>query len=133
MAFSVPPNEPPSQPAQSGSFPNGGAGFSGYLGPGPTGGFGGGGGGGYDGGGGGGGAPGGAPGSRFGDGRGGYSYVIGTALNSFGITGGNISGANGYVSIEAVPEPSTWAMMLAGFSALGGILLRRGRKGITPT
>ena len=63
------------------------------------GGYGGGGGGGYNGGGGGGGAPGG------GEDRGGYSYVIKTALDPFGITGGN-PGAAGYVSIEfvAVPE-----------------------------
>ena len=62
--------------------------------------------------------------------------MIKTALDAFGITGGN-SGANGYVSIDfigsSVPEASTWAMMLAGFSALGGMLLRRGRKAITPT
>jgi PEP-CTERM motif len=60
--------------------------------------------------------------------------VIKTARDAFGITGGN-SGVNGYVSISfvAVPEPSTWVMMLAGFGALGGMLLRRGRKAITPT
>jgi PEP-CTERM motif len=104
---------------------------------GEDGGFGGGGGSGYDNGGGGGGSPGGAGGSNYGDsgGQGGYSYVINTARNAFGITGGN-SGA-GFVSIDfvgsSVPEPSTWAMMLAGFSVLGAMLLRRGRKGITPT
>jgi hypothetical protein len=75
---------------------------SGYLGPGPAGGFGGGGGGGYDRGGGGGGAPGGG----YSD-QGGYSYVINTALDPFGITGGNMNSgsgpfnaANGYVSIK---------------------------------
>ncbi len=117
-------------PATSGSFPNGGDGFVGLGGVGPSGGYGGGGGGGYGGGGGGGGAPGGAP------GHGGYSYVIKTALDAFGITGGN-SGVNGYVSIDfigsSVPETSTWAMMLAGFSTLGGMLLRCGRKAIMPT
>jgi hypothetical protein len=71
------PGAPPQQPAQSGSFPNGGAGACCYHRGGPYGGFGGGGGGGYNGGGGGGGAP------------GGLSYVIGTARNAFGITGGN--------------------------------------------
>ena len=120
---------PDQQPAQSGSFPNGGAGACCFFLGGPSGGYGGGGGGGYNGGGGGGGAPGGAA------GQGGYSYVIKTALDAFGITGGN-SGVNGYVSIDfigsSVPEASTWAMMLTGFSALGGMLLRRGRKGITP-
>jgi hypothetical protein len=100
---------------------------------GEDGGFGGGGGSGYDNGGGGGGSPGGAGGSNYGDsgGQGGYSYVTSLVRDPFGITGGN-SGA-GFVSIIAVPESSTWAMMLAGFSVLGAMLLRRGRKGITPT
>jgi hypothetical protein len=95
---------------------------------GPDGGYGGGGGGGYNGGGGGGGAPGGGP------GQGGYSYVTPSARDPFGITGGNHAG-NGYVSIDfvgsSVPEPSTWAMMLAGFSLLGGMLVRRGKKPTT--
>jgi PEP-CTERM motif len=102
---------------------------------GENGGFGGGGGSGYDNGGGGGGSPGGAGGSGSGDfgsyfsgGHGGYSYVTSLARDAFGITGGN-SGA-GYVSINfvAAPEPSTWAMMLAGFSLLSGMLVRRGKK-----
>ena len=110
-------------PAENGSFPSGGQGAGLCLAAGvcgtvaPMGGYGGGGGG----------APGGAA------GQGGYSYVIETALDSFGITEGN-SGGSGYASIEffAAPETSTWAMMLAGFSALGGMLLRRGWKAITP-
>ena len=121
---------PPGQiPAQSGLFPEGGAGACCYFGGGPAGGYGGGGGGGYNGGGGGGGAPGGS------GGHGGYSYVIGTARNSFGITGGNVflhEGVDGYVSIDfvgtAVPEASTWAMMLAGFTGLGALALPRKRK-----
>ena len=99
---------------------------------GPSGGFGGGGGGGYDGGGGGGGAPGGAGG--FGSGGGGYSYVIDTARNAFGITGGNMGDSgNGYVSINfvAAPEPSTWAMTLMGFAGLGWLASLRRRK-LTP-
>jgi PEP-CTERM motif len=129
------PDYVPGLPATSGSFPNGGQGAtvcfaSGGCLSGPitgSGGYGGGGGAGYNGGGGGGGAPGGAA------GQGGYSFVTGLARDPFGITGGN-SGYSGYVSINAVvPEPSTWAMMLAGFSVLGAMLLRRGRKGITPT
>jgi hypothetical protein len=125
-----PPGTPPYQPAQSGSFPNGGAGACCYLGPGPAGGFGGGGGG-YDGGGGGGGAPGG--------GGGGFSYVISTARDAFGITGGNMnsgsygSAANGYVSIDflGAPEPSTWAMTIMGFAGLGWLAHMRRRK-LTP-
>jgi hypothetical protein len=94
---------------------------------GPNGGYNRGGGGGYNGGGGGGGAPGGGP------GLGGYSYVTRLARDAFGITGGN--SGNGYVSIDfvgsSVPEPSTWAMMLTGFSLLGGMFVRRGKKPTT--
>ena len=94
---------------------------------GPSGGYGGGGGGGggYNTGGGGGGAPG-----RFN--QGGYSYVIDTARNAFGITGGNGTTfpGNGYVSINfvAAPEPSTWAMTLTGFAGLGWLARLRRRK-----
>jgi hypothetical protein len=110
------------QPAQAGSFPNGGAGACCYYGGGPAGGYGGGGGGGYNGGGGGGGAPG-----------GGGSYVIGAARDPFGITGGNMGDfdlGNGYVSINlvAAPEPSTWAMTLMGFAGLGWLARLRRRK-----
>jgi hypothetical protein len=72
-----PPFSGPQQPAQPGSFPNGGAGACCYFGGGPSGGYGGGGGGGYDTGGGGGGAAG-----VRGYG-GGYSYVINTARNAW--------------------------------------------------
>jgi hypothetical protein len=119
-------------PATAG-FPSGSVNGGGYgtkivnypnvIAAGPDGGFGGGGGGGYNGGGGGGGDPGGGP------GLGGYSYVTPSARDPFGITGGNSAG-NGYVSINfvAAPEPSTWAMMLTGFSLLGGMLVRRGKR-----
>jgi hypothetical protein len=60
--------------------------------------------------------------------------VTNTALNPFGITGGNgenFGAANGYALIDfvgsAVPESSTWAMILAGFSAMGVMLARRAR------
>jgi hypothetical protein len=129
-------NFPGQTPAQPGSFPFGGAGACCYFGGGPPGGYGGGGGGGYSGNGGGGGAAG-----VRGYG-GGYSYVIGTARNAFGITGGNTSvgppwndgDANGYVSINfvAAPEPSTWAMTIAGFIGLGWLAHLRKRK-LTPT
>jgi PEP-CTERM motif len=91
---------------------------------GPSGGYGGGGGAGYNFAGAGGGAPGG---SSYG--AGGYSYVIDTAREPFGITGGNPAG-NGYVSINfvAVPEPSTWAMAVAGFAGLGWLARLRAPK-----
>jgi PEP-CTERM motif len=97
-------------PATAGSFPFGGVGTSSNFGSGPAGGYGGGGIGPANGGG------------------GGYSYVINTARNAFGITGGNMNGytgqgvgADGYLSTNfvAAPEPSTWAMMLLGFAGLG--------------
>jgi PEP-CTERM motif-containing protein len=126
------PDYLPGIPAQSGSFPNGGQGAQACFPTGscftiaPSGGYGGGGGGGYESGGGGGGAPGGAA------GQGGYSFVTGLARDPFGITGGN-PGYSGYVSINAVvPEPSTWAMMLAGFTGLGWLARLRRRK-LTPT
>jgi hypothetical protein len=115
--------DPDATPAQAGSFPYGGAGARGNYGAGPSGGYGGGGGGGYDGGGGGGGAEG-----AFGFG-GGYSYVTSAARDPFGITGGN-PGAYGYVSINflAAPEPSTWALTLAGFAGVGWLAHRRRRR-----
>ena len=63
--------------------------------------------------------------------------MINTARNAFGITGGNMNGftgngdgANGYVSINfvAAPEPSTWELMLAGFTGLGWLAHLRRRK-----
>jgi hypothetical protein len=126
----------PQQPAEAGSFPNGGSSACCYFGGGPSGGYGGGGGGGYNGGGGGGGAPGGAGGPGNSGGGGGSSYVINTARNAFGITGGNMSGytlgygPSGYVAINfvAAPEASTWAMTVAGFAGLGWLARMRRRR-----
>jgi hypothetical protein len=110
-------------------YGGGGGGGSFVFGGGPSGGYGGGGGGGFSGPGGGGGAP------------AGESYVISTARNAFGITGGNMngnnefsSGANGYLSIDfvAAPEPSTWAMTLTGFAGLAGSLACAGASSRRP-
>ena len=88
----------------------------------------GGGGGGFSGGGGGGGAF-----ALNTVGGGGSSFVNVAGMDpsfAFGVRNGD-----GLVSITevnpAVPEPSTWAMMLAGFTVVGGMLLRRG-KSTTP-
>lgn len=35
------------------------------------------------------------------------------------------------VSVAAVPEPATWAMMLLGFGLIGGIMRRRGKTGFS--
>jgi hypothetical protein len=96
-----------------------------------NGGFGGGGGAGVYGGGGGGGYSGGGGGgaSGGGGGGGGGSFLAGEFTDPV-LTAG-IRFGNGDVSISSVPEPSTWAMMLAGFTGLGAIALRRKRK-ITP-
>jgi hypothetical protein len=95
----------------------------------PGGGFGGGGGGLNGGGGGGGfsGGGGGTGGNKAGGGGGGGSgsFIIGRATDTFAFAGAN--SGNGYASIMLVPEPSTWAMILAGFSAMGVMLARRAR------
>ena len=40
-------------------------------------------------------------------------------------TGGGTSGYGGNLAVSAVPEPSTWAMMLLGFFGLGFMSLRK--------
>ena len=40
-------------------------------------------------------------------------------------TGGGTSGYGGDLAVSAVPEPSTWAMMLLGFFGLGFMSLRK--------
>ena len=60
-----------------------------------------------------------------GGGGGGGSFIIGRATDTFGFTGAH--SGDGYASIMLVPEPSTWAMILAGFSAMGVRLARRAR------
>jgi len=41
---------------------------------------------------------------------------------------GGINSGDGSISITSIPEPSTWAMMLAGFAGLGWPALLRKRK-----
>ncbi len=112
-----------------GKFPNGGAGGAGggaggYGGGGGGGSLGGGGGGGFSGGGGGGGGP-----ANGYAGGGGGSYLASVFTNPV-LTSGVNSG-DGSISIDlltAVPEPSTWAMTLAGFAGLGWLARMRRRK-----
>jgi hypothetical protein len=115
-----------------GKFPNGGAGGvdggSGGYGGGGGGGFsgsslgGGGGGSGFSGGGGGGGGSAGGGGG----GGGGGSYLASLFKDPVLTAGANRG--DGSISIAAVPEPSTWAMMLAGFAGLGWLAHMRRRK-----
>jgi hypothetical protein len=106
-----------------GKFPNGGGGIRGG-----SGGFGGGGGGGLGYGGGGSGfSGGGGGGAGLGYGGGGGSYLASQFTDQVLTTGGASRG-DGSISITAVPEPSTWAMMLAGFGGLGWLARTRGRK-----
>ena len=105
-------------------FPNGGTGYAG-VGDGGFGGGGGsagaGGGGGFSGGGGGGVI---AP---FGGGGGSYLAIL---LTNQALTA-SVNLGDGSIDIEllkAVPEPSTWAMTLAGFAGLGWLASRRRRK-----
>ena len=111
-------------------FPNGGS-YHNVSG----GGFGGFGAGGGEGGGGGGGFSGGGGGSSdfpkvdLGSGGGGGSYLPSLFTNPI-LTAGVNSG-DGSIDIEllkAVPEPSTWAMTLAGFAGLGWLAHMRRRK-----
>jgi hypothetical protein len=114
-----------------GYFPGGGfgaghgvaAGSGGYGGGGGAGASGGGGGSGFSGGGGGGGALQ-IPGAG---GGGGGSYLASVFTDQVLTTGGG-SRADGSISITAVPEPSTWAMMLMGFAGLGWLAQTRRRK-----
>ena len=114
-------------------FPNGGAAFdlgaSGYG----HGGFGGGGGGGYLGGGGGGGfsGGGGGGGDPVNSGGGGGGSYLAKLFTDQVLTAGVNSG-DGSITITpltpAVPEPSTWALTLAGFAGLGWLTRMRRRK-----
>jgi Glycine rich protein/PEP-CTERM motif len=113
--------------AFGGKFPNAGAGS--YDDGGGGGGFGGGGGGGTGGGGGGGfSGGGGGYGGNFGGGGGSY---LASLFKDQVLTAG-VNRGDGSISITAltpaVPEPSTWAMMLAGFAGLGWLAHTRRRK-----
>jgi hypothetical protein len=86
---------------------------------------GGGGGGGYSGGGGGGfgSAPNGAP-IGYGGGGGG-SIAVGFQESELFA---GVNSGNGFINITIVPEPSTWATMLAGFAGLGWLARQRQRQ-----
>jgi hypothetical protein len=55
-----------------------------------------------------------------------FSMTEGASLNLIG--GGSITGYNQAMQTGAIPEPSTWAMMIAGFGLVGLLGLRRRRK-----
>jgi hypothetical protein len=102
-------------PAFGGKFPNGGGGYGGGgYGGGGAGALGGGGGSGFSGGGGGG---------------GGGSYLA--SLFKDQVLTAGVNSGDGSISIAVVPEPSTWAMMAAGFAGLGLLAHMRQRK-LTP-
>jgi PEP-CTERM motif len=66
----------------------------------------------------------------FRDGGGGGSFLS-SAVTETSIEPGSIKGDGGAFVAPfpvPVPEPSTWAMMLAGFTGLGAMALRRKRK-----
>jgi hypothetical protein len=59
-------------------------------------------------------------------GAGGGSYISDDAIFVSGLSGANRG--NGYVTIEllaGVPEPRSWAMMIAGFGLVGAAARRR--------
>jgi PEP-CTERM motif len=106
-----------------GKFPNGGGAGDG----GGAGGFGGGGGASSGGAGGGGSGFSGGGGGGFSGGGGGGGSYLSSVFTEQVLTGG-VNRGDGSISIAIVPEPSTWAMMLAGFAGLGWLASRRGRK-----
>ena len=56
------------------------------------------------------------------------SFVTGSYdLVGFDIPGGSVPSATLLISVAAVPEASTWAMMILGFSGVGLIMYRRRR------
>jgi PEP-CTERM motif-containing protein len=120
-----------------GTFPNGGAGGSAHGYTGGAGGFGGGGGASYEGGGGGSGFSGGGGGGTGSPGGGGAAYGGGgggsylSSLFTDQVLTAGVKSGDGSISIDllkAVPEASTWAMMLMGFGGLGWLAQARRRK-----
>jgi PEP-CTERM motif len=110
-----------------GKFPGGGArsrygGSGGGFGGGGDGGFrqSGGGGGGFSGGGG-------SGGGGFGEGGGGGGSYLASLFTDRVLTAG-VKRGNGSITITDIPEPSTWAMTLAGFAGLGWLAHTRRRK-----
>jgi PEP-CTERM motif len=115
----------------------GGGGGPGATGYGGSGGFGGGGGGGEGSGysGGGGGSNFGGGGEHFGANYGGGGSYLSSLFTDPVLATGGANLGDGSISIEllkAVPEPSTWAMMLMGFAGLGCLAHARRRKTSPP-
>jgi PEP-CTERM motif len=57
-----------------------------------------------------------------------FSYNGGTftfAVNDVSLTAGNSIAFSGQIVVTAVPEPSTWAMMILGFMGVGFLAYRR--------
>ena len=54
------------------------------------------------------------------------NYILSFVVDNFAQNGGNPSGLD--VSVSAVPEPSTWAMMILGFMGRGFMGYRRSMK-----
>jgi hypothetical protein len=46
-------------------------------------------------------------------------------LSNFGYEGGTVWNETAFEAVSAVPEPSTWAMMILGFAGVGFMTYRR--------
>jgi hypothetical protein len=61
----------------------------------------------------------------------GFLFTTNSTLNSYGFERTANTGINPATALAAVPESSTWAMMIGGFGLVGGALRRSQRPGLS--